>query len=130
MSRPLRDGHLVHVSYNRWEILFLIDLLILTSVQSTISTQEDWPYLLEPISIMLFALPSLSILFACVFNQCFTKRGGYSRVYNFSVYRWWRARSAHTRSRAETELSIRAFDNMMAAAREPMIVDEMRLNLN
>ena len=119
----------MNVSYNSCETLSLVTLTIISTLHIALEGDYQLPGIKEA-AFTLYLMPTITITIGVLYQQLFSKEGGYSRLkqLNFSLY--WQRRS---RARLDQDdpranpLTQDAYRNMLEDAQEPLIVHEMQL---
>eukprot|EP00117_Sycon_ciliatum_P036351 scpid82223/ scgid4002/ len=124
--RPLRQGKFLFITYNNWESFLLYLVLSISVHQIVMYLSIQHTKELNVVAMTFYLAPTCLILLGCLWNQCFSKRGGYGRLSYLSLRHLWYQRRRPGRARAATQLDHTALVNLLCGAREPLLVDQIR----
>ena len=82
--------------------------------------------ILHSVSVALYLAPTCAIVAFCFIRQCCSPRGGYGRLRTLSLRQLCTGCLGAPQAHDQGEYSDVALANMLADAREPLIVDQLR----
>eukprot|EP00117_Sycon_ciliatum_P007265 scpid17663/ scgid10447/ len=132
LVRPLKKSHLMGISANNWECMFLFSLAMISTLQMMALGQGELRETLNTASLVLYIAINVVAISACVLKQCCSSEGGYGRIRNFSIRMWYtqrqqtRATRLDSTAQSDVPLTEVVLNNMASGIRDPLLVDQIR----
>ena len=128
VCRPYKDGEVMRLSHNDWELFFLLTAICIAALQAIMAAYGSSGHRgLNDVSLALLITPTLVLIIACLYRQCLSTDGGVGRHRQLSLRLWWRQAMSGRRGRAAaTEMTESYCNNMLRWARDPLLADQLR----